>query len=174
MEYSLNVTIQELYNGTKKEFTINHKNKDNILKKTNYIINIKKGSQNGDNIIVKEGGNYIPEVDVTEDLVIQIIEQTHDLYKRKKNDIYIEHEITLAEALCGLNATIPHLSGPLKIEIDEIIKPNSLYKVEGKGMPIKITENNEITENEKKNTQYGDLIIDFTIQFPLNLILSTL
>ena len=169
MEYSLNVTIQELYNGTKKEFTINHKNKDNILKKTNYIINIKKGSQNGDNIIVKEGGNYIPEVDVTEDLVIQIIEQTHDLYKRKKNDIYIEHEITLAEALCGLNATIPHLSGPLKIEIDEIIKPNSLYKVEGKGMPIKITENNEITENEKKNTQYGDLIIDFTIQFPLNL-----
>ena len=122
-----------------------------------------------DNIVVKEGGDYIPEADVTEDLVIQIIEQTHDLYKRKNNDIYIEHEITLAESLCGLNTTIPHLSGPLKIEINEIIKPNSLYKVEGKGMPIKITENNELTPNEVKNTQYGDLIIDFIIQFPSKL-----
>jgi len=169
MEYSLNVTIQELYSGTKKEFTINHLNKENIIKKTNYIINIKKGSKSGDNIVVKEGGNYIPEADVTEDLVIQIVEQAHDIYKRKNNDIYIEHEITLAEALCGLNTTIPHLSGLLNIEIEGIIKPNSLYKVEGKGMPIKLIDDNELTDNQIKNTQYGDLIIDFIIQFPSKL-----
>lgn len=169
MKYSLNVTINELYNGTKKEFTIHHKDKDGSMKKTNYVINIKKGSKNGDNIVVKEGGNYITELDITEDLIIQIVEQTHEIYKRKENDIYIEHEITLAESLCGLNTNIPHLSGSINIKIDEIIKPNSLYKVEGKGMPIKIKENNELTADQSKNTQYGNLIIDFIINFPDNL-----
>jgi DnaJ-class molecular chaperone len=169
MKYSLNVTLNELYNGTKKEFTINHKDRDGSIKKTNYVINVKKGSKNGDNIVVKEGGNYIPGLDITEDLIIQIVEQTHEIYKRKGDDIYIEHEISLAESLCGLNTMIPHLSGNINVNIDEIIKPNSLYKVEGKGMPIKLKENNELTDNEFKNTQYGDLIIDFIIRFPKKL-----
>ena len=33
-------------------------------------------------------------------------------------------------------------------------------------MPIKINEKNELTDNQTKNTQYGDLIIDFMIKFP--------
>ena len=87
MTYSLNVTLNELYSGTQKDFTINHRSRDNVIKKTKYLINIKKGSKHGDNIIVKEGGNYIPNLDIVEDLVIQIIEQNHDIYKRKGNDL---------------------------------------------------------------------------------------
>ena len=170
MTYSLNVTLNELYKGTKKEFTINHKSKEGSIKNTKYVINIKKGSKHGDNIIVKEGGNYIPELDITEDLVIQIVEQSHELYKRKANDLYIDQQISLVDALCGCKITISHLSGPITITIDEIIKPNSLFKVEGKGMPIKIdADNPSLTDSEKINMEYGDLIIDFTVLFPTEL-----
>ena len=164
MKYSLNVTLKELYNGTKKEFTIHHKTKDGKNKKTNYIINVKKGSKHGDNIVVKEGGNYIPELNITEDLIIQIIEQNHEYYKRKVDDLYIEHTISLVEALCGCSITIEHFNEIITFQINEIIKPNTLYKVEEKGMPIKYNEN-ELSEDET-NRKYGDLIIDFTILFP--------
>jgi len=170
MKYSLNVTLTELYNGTKKEFTINHKNKDGVIKNTKYIINIKKGSKHGDNIIVKEGGNYIPELDRIEDLIIQIVEQSHDIYKRKENDLYIEKDIKLVDSLCGCKITIDHLDGPFTVSIDEIIKPNSLFKVIGKGMPIKIDENNlTLTDENREKSEYGDLIIDFHIIFPSKL-----
>ena len=168
MTYPLNVTLNELYKGTKKEFTINHKDRNGNIKNTNYVINIKKGSNHGDNIVVKEGGNFIPELNIIEDLVIQVIEQSHDIYKRKGDDLYIEHTISLAEALCGCNITIDHLSGPIDISIDTIIKPNSLFKVSGKGMPIKENSNNpSLTEN--KENEYGDLILDLTILFPTKL-----
>tara|TARA_B100001287_G_C22664124_1_gene521997 strand:- start:38 stop:1075 length:1038 start_codon:yes stop_codon:yes gene_type:complete len=167
MKYSLNLTLKELYHGTKKEFTIHHKDKDNKMKKTNYIINIKKGSRNGDNIVVKEGGNYIPELNIVEDLIIQVVEQSDDIYKRKGDDLYIEHTLSLVEALCGCVISINHMDELLDFKIDNIIKPNTLYKLEGKGMPIKYNEN-ELSESDISK-KYGDLIIDFKILFPLNL-----
>ena len=169
MTYPLNVTLKELYNGTKKEFTINHRDRHGSIKNTNYVINIKKGSKHGDNIVVKEGGNYIPELNIVEDLVIQVIEQSHDLYKRKEDDLYIEHTISLAEALCGCNLTLDHLSGHIDITIDTIIKPNTLFKVSGKGMPIKEDPNKPSLTDNDEDGEYGDLIIDFTLLFPTKL-----
>lgn len=166
MTYPLNLTLNELYNGTKKEFVINHKDRNGNMKNTKYVINIKRGSKHGDNIVVKEGGNYIPELNIVEDLVIQVVEQSHEMYKRKGDDLYIEHTISLVESLCGCNITLEHLEGLIDISIDTIIKPNSLFKVKGKGMPIK--ENGEkvsLTDNTEDG-EYGDLIIDFNILFP--------
>jgi len=170
MTYSLNVTLNELYNGTKKEFTINHKSRDGLIKNTKYVINVKKGSKHGDNIVVKEGGNYIPEMDTIEDLIIQIVEQNHEVYKRKDNDLYIEHTISLVEALCGCIITVNHLSEPITITINDIIKPNTLFKVKDKGMPVKIDVNSpSLTNMDNTRSEYGDLIIDFNILFPENL-----
>lgn len=170
MTYPLNVSLKELYNGTKKEFTINHTDRTGSLKNTNYVINIKKGSKHGDNIVVKEGGNFIPELNIVEDLVIQVVEQSHEVYKRKGDDLYIEHTISLAESLCGCNITLEHLSGIIEISIDTIIKPNSLFKVLGKGMPIKSDTNNpSIKDQVDQDNEYGDLILDFTILFPTKL-----
>ena len=169
LTHSLNLTLNELYNGTKKEFTISHRDRTNTIKTTKYVINIKKGSKHGDNIIVKEGGNFRPESDSVEDLVIQIIEQSHELYKREDDDLYIQHSISLVEALCGCNFVIDHFGTPINISIDTIIKPNSLFRVSGKGMPLKIDINKPSLSETSDSNEYGDLIIDLTILFPTKL-----
>lgn len=169
MKYSLDVTLEELYSGTTKEFTIKHTTRDGILKNTKYVINIKKGSKNNDNIIVKEGGNYIPELDVIEDLIIQINELPHNNYKRKNDDLYIEKDIKLVDALCGCKITINHFSEEITIQINEIIKPNSLFKVKNKGMPIKKDETQIAISGSNEYSEYGDLIIDFNLIFPKKL-----
>ena len=165
MTYNLECTLEELYHGTQKEFQIYHMTKKG-KKSTKYIINIKKGSQNGDNIVVKEGGNYIHELNIIEDLVIQIIEVEHSKYKRKNNDLYIEEKITLSEALTGVELHIDHLDGPLSVKITDIVKPNQMFQVFNKGMPIKHDEKS-LTDGEEDN--FGNLIIDLIIVFPESL-----
>ena len=166
MTYNLELTLEELYHGSQKEFQVQHMTTKGV-KSTKYIINIKKGSKHGDNIVVKEGGNYIPELGITEDLVIQVIETEHPKYKRKGHDLFIEEQITLCEALCGLELSIDHFTKPLKVKITDIVKPNQMFQVFGKGMPIK-HEDKSLTDGEGED-DYGDLIIDLQIQFPESL-----
>jgi curved DNA-binding protein len=167
MTYNLEATLEELYHGTKKEFEIHHRIQNNSMKSTKYIINIKRGSKHGDNIVVKEGGNYIPELKSSEDLVIQIIETKHSFYQRKKNDLYIEHKISLIDSLCGCQFTIDHFDEPLTIEIKDIIKPNSMFQVFQKGMPIKKDDIKSLTDsNDSNEKEYGTLIIDLQIIYP--------
>jgi DnaJ-class molecular chaperone len=170
MNYEIECSLDELYHGTKKEFSIKHKTKNGLLKTTKYIINIKRGSAQGDNIIVKEGGNYIPELSITEDLVILVVELKDDIYQRKKDDLYIEKHITLVEALCGCQLQMDHFGDILDIALNGIIGPNKLYQVFNKGMPIKketdesSLKDSSITDEEEKD--YGNLIIDLIIDFP--------
>ena len=166
MKYNLECSLEELYNGTQKEFSIFHNKKAIGQKSTKYVINVKKGSKNGDNIVVKEGGNYIHELNIVEDLVIQIVELEHDRYKRNDNDLYITENITLCEALTGVNISINHFSKPINVKINQIVKPNQMFQVFNKGMPIK-HDNKSLSDGSDK--EFGNLIIDLKIEFPESL-----
>lgn len=70
----------------------------------------------------------------------------------------MEKEITLIEALTGLDFVLVHLDGR-KMRIHnkpgEVIKPDSLFTVEHGGMPF-----------HKQVYNHGNLIIQFKIKFP--------
>lgn len=70
----------------------------------------------------------------------------------------MEKEITLIDALTGLDFVLTHLDGR-KIRIrntpGEVIKPDSLFTVEKLGMPF-----------HKRTYEHGNLIIQFKIKFP--------
>lgn len=70
----------------------------------------------------------------------------------------IEKEITLIEALTGVNFVITHLDGR-KIRIQnkagEVIKPDDIKTVEGHGMPY-----------HKQNYKFGNLFVIFKVKFP--------
>jgi len=167
MIHSLDCSLEELYSGTKKEFSISHMDRNGVSKSTKYVINVKAGSRDSENIVVREGGNYIPHLETTEDLVIQIKEIKHDLYKRQENDLYREHTVSLCDALCGASFTINHFNKALTIEIQDIIKPNSLFQVFGSGMPIKQPSNPSLDEGSSES--HGNLILDLRIEFPTHL-----
>lgn len=70
----------------------------------------------------------------------------------------MEKEITLFEALTGLDFVLTHLDGR-KIRIrntpGQVIKPESSFTVEKLGMPF-----------HKRSYEFGNLIIQFKIKFP--------
>jgi DnaJ family protein A protein 2 len=94
-------------------------------------------------------------------VIVQIKEKKHKIFTRKGADLFMEKEITLIEALTGLDFVLVHLDGR-KMRIHnkpgEVIKPDSLFTVEHGGMPF-----------HKQVYNNGNLIIQFKIKFPNSL-----
>ena len=91
-------------------------------------------------------------------MIIVIQEKKHKIFKRKGADLFMDKEITLIEALTGLDFVLVHLDGR-KVRIQnksgEVIKPDSVFTCEGLGMPF-----------HKRTYQMGNLFITFKIKFP--------
>jgi len=67
------------------------------------------------------------------------MEQPHKRFKRKGADLLFEKTITLIDALTGVDFCINQLDGTqlrIKNKPGEVIKPDELKTIEGKGLPF--------------------------------------
>lgn len=102
------------------------------------------------------------------DIIFIVDEENHELYERfRYKDTHIKAnlrvilEISLLEALTGVSVSIPYLDGTqLTIESNMIVTPETIYQISGKGMPYE--------------RGYGDLLVNFDIRFPDDLITDIL
>ena len=101
-------------------------------------VEIDKGSPHGEKYVFHGEADEYPDVEAG-DVVIQVDEQPHKIFKRKGADLLMEKEITLLEALTGTDFTLTHLDGRkirIQSEANMVIKPDDLMTVEGLGMPF--------------------------------------
>lgn len=120
-------------------------------------VEVDKGSPDGEQFTLHGEGDCVPDVEPG-DLIAVIKIKEHKLFKRKGADLLIEKEISLLDALTGIDMTITHLDGrQVRIQNDkgEIIQPNQMMCCEGLGMPF-----------HKTPYKYGNLFIVFKIKFP--------
>lgn len=90
--------------------------------------------------------------------MIQVQEEPHEFFKRKGADLLLEKEISLLEALTGVDFVITHLDGKkirIKNKAGEVIKPDDIKTVEGRGMPL-----------HKQPYKFGNLFVIFKVTFP--------
>ena len=81
-------------------------------------------------------------------------------YRRKGNDLFYTHSVTLQQAINSEPAAITTLDGrTLLVPFDEIISPKTVKKIEGEGMPIYDGDNKKDISEMKR----GDLYIVFDI-----------
>ena len=120
-------------------------------------VEVDKGAPNGEKYVKHGEGDEIPEAEAG-DVIVVIAEKKHKTFKRKGADLEMDKEITLFEALTGLDFVLTHLDGR-KIRIrntpGDVIKPESKFTCEGLGMPF-----------HKRTYSFGNLIINFKIKFP--------
>lgn len=63
---------------------------------------------------------------VTGDIVFILQQKEHPKFKRKGDDIFYEHTLSLTEALCGFQFVLTHLDGRqllIKSQPGEVVKP---------------------------------------------------
>jgi len=95
------------------------------------------------------------------DVVIVCQQQPSKKYQRKGADLLMEKTITLAEALTGVDFVFRHLDGTqlrVQNEPGEVIKPDDLKTLIGKGLPF-----------HKRSYEFGNLYIKFNVTFPAKL-----
>lgn len=130
--------------------------------KQKYNINISRGSKEGGTNVVTNAGDYNNKYDEPGDLIIKISMKQNPLINRVNNDLIINKEIKLVDALCGFKYKYKHLDNKTYvINVDKPIIPNKDMIIYGFGFPK--------TKHSHDIDDFGNLIIKFTIVFPLKL-----
>ena len=120
---------------------------------------IGKGIKDGTGLIFEKEGNQSPDNNGTGDVLLLVMTEPHPRFQRKGNDLFHNTKIDLLTALAGGRIAIEHLDGRwlhVKIKAGEVIRPGEVKIVMGQGMPI------------YKGQGYGNLYIEFNVQFPQN------
>jgi len=124
----------------------------------NIRITIPAGVENGQ--VIKLAGYGAPGVNggPSGDLYITFNISTHPIFKRLGNDLYMNATIDLYTALLGGDTTIDTLNGKVKLTVTPETQSGSKIRLKGKGFPV-----------YKKEGEYGDLYVTYTVQLPVNL-----
>jgi DnaJ family protein A protein 2 len=118
---------------------------------------IPRGSRQGDKIVLQGEADQAPGQEPG-DIIFELVETPHDVFKRVGADLAAEITVTLAEALTGFNRVVlKHLDGR-GIQISppkgKILRPDQILRIDGEGMPI------------KRSDARGSLFLMVTIEFP--------
>ncbi|MBA0808831.1 hypothetical protein Gohar_024540, partial [Gossypium harknessii] len=138
-------------------------------------VNVEKGMQNGQKITFPGEADEAPDT-VTGDIVFVLQQKDHPKFKRKGDDLFVEHTLTLTEALCGFQFILTHLDGRqllIKTHPGEVVKPVVLMAIIRLQMnPVHVFVDQFKAINDEGMPMYqrpfmrGKLYIHFTVDFP--------
>ncbi|KAL7249759.1 hypothetical protein ACSBR1_011859 [Camellia fascicularis] len=98
---------------------------DKVVKEKKVLeVVVEKGMQNGQRIIFPEEADAVPDM-ITGDIVFVLQQEVHPKFKRKGDDIFVEHPLTLTKAFCGFQFIITHLDNRqllIKSQPGEVVK----------------------------------------------------
>ena len=149
-------------NGKGKNIDMNNKcdvcdAKCFVVKDKTIQIPLKSGLSNGNKINLSGKGHALKNDKTLQrsDLIITIREVEHKVFKRHGNDLFIDIELKLYQALFGFDKIITHLDGrKLHVSCSSKTDYNTVRKISGEGMKA-------LNGNSK-----GDLYIRFHMTLP--------
>ncbi|MCD7463797.1 hypothetical protein HAX54_051403 [Datura stramonium] len=163
IEKKLECTLEELCNGCVKKVMITRDvvaTTGLIVKEEEVVtINVKPGWKKGTKITFEGKGDERPGT-FGADIIFSIDEKMHPLFKRVGDDLVLGVEVPLVQALTGCTITVPLLGGDeMTMSFDDkIIHPGYEKIIPGQGMP-----------KYKEESRRGDLVLQFIVEFPLDL-----
>ncbi|CAN4120142.1 unnamed protein product [Withania somnifera] len=104
-----------------------------------------------------KGGDPEKPDTVTGDIVCVLQQKEHPKFKRKGEDLFVDHTLTLTEALCGFQFILTHLDGRqllIKSNPGEVVKPDQFKAINDEGMPM-----------YQRPFMRGKLYIHFIVEF---------
>ena len=143
------VSLANAYQTHKQTLAVNGKN---------IRITIPAGIENGQIIKLTGHGGSGANGGPAGDLFITFSIPNDPVFKRSGNDLYMNVDLDLYTAVLGRDITIDTLGGKIKLKIKPETQNATKVKLSGKGFPV-----------YKKEGQFGDLFITYSIKIPTNL-----
>jgi len=150
-DYSSEIHLHliDAYETHKQTLTVNGKN---------IRITIPAGIENGQTIKIAGHGGPGINGGPNGDLYITFFIENHPEFKRLGDNLYTTVDLGLYTSILGGEITVDTLNGKVKLKVKPGTQNGSKIKLKGKGFPV-----------YKKEKEFGDLFITFSIVIPTNL-----
>ena len=135
-----------------KELCEKCKGKGVLRREEEISIVIPPGIRDGEMIRMSAMGEAVSK-GTPGDLYIKINVTPHPVFKRDGNDLVMNLNLKLSDALLGTKYPIETLDGEIEVAIPEGVAVNEILRVRGKGVPI-------------AKSKRGDLLIKLNIKLP--------
>jgi curved DNA-binding protein len=145
----LHLSLAEAYKTHPQTLTVNGKN---------IRISIPAGVENGQVIKLRSHGGPGAQGGPPGDLYITFVIGEDALLKRVGNDLYTSVALDLYTAVLGGELTVDSLGGKLILKVKPETQNGTRIRAKGKGFPV-----------YKKEGEYGDLYVTYTIRIPEHL-----
>lgn len=163
IEKTLHCSLDELYNGTSKQVTVERKrlvqgSTDVLVQEKTFTLKVLSEWENGTRVVFEgEGNEAVGEK--AGDVVFLVSIKDHAEFTRQGKDLIYRAKIKLVDALADYVVQVPTLDGrKLPIPCNEVISPTTEKVIHAEGMP-----------SSKSPTERGNLKIQFDIKFPKHL-----
>jgi curved DNA-binding protein len=134
-----------------------HKQNLNVNGK-NIRITIPAGVENGQIIKIPNHGAPGANGGPNGDLYITFTIENNSDFRREGNNLYADVDLDLYTAILGGEVYVNTFDSKVKIKVAPETQPGTKVKLKGKGFPV-----------YKKENQFGDLYITYTLKIPTNL-----
>lgn len=145
----LQLHLKDVYTSHKRTLTVNNKN---------IRIAIPAGIENGQVIKIKGHGGQGINGGPNGDLYIKFSIINNTEFKRDADNLYASIDLDLYTAVLGGEIMVNTFDGKVKLKVKPETQNGTKVKLKGKGFP-----------KYKKDGQFGDLYITYTIKTPKNL-----
>lgn len=145
----LHLDLKDVYQTQQQTLTVNGKN---------IRLTIPAGVENGQ--VIKIAGHGAPGSNggPNGDLYITFTIANHTKFKREGHHLYANVDLDLYTALLGGDVLVDTFDGKVKLKVAPETQTGTKVKLKGKGFPV-----------YKKDKEFGDLFITYTIKLPTNL-----
>jgi len=145
----LQLNLRDISKTHKQTITVNGKN---------LRITVPAGIADGQVIKLKGHGGPGTNNGLAGDLFITFKIAEDSEFKRLGNDLYKNIELDLYTAVLGGEITVETLDGKVKLKVPAETQNGTKVKLKNKGLPV-----------YKKEENFGDLIINYTVKIPTGL-----
>ena len=81
-----------------------------VMEGKNFVVDIERGMANNEKLLYEKQGEQVPDM-IQGDITFVLKQQTHPVFKRVANNLYMNVDISLKEALLGFSRTVTHMDG---------------------------------------------------------------
>ena len=128
-----------------------------IRKTVEIKIDIPAGVDNDSVIPIRGQGDPGENGGPNGDFYVVIAVEPHELFRRDRDNLYIDIPISFDQAALGADITVPTLDGKVSYKVPAGTQPGTVFRLKGKGM------------RNVQNGRMGDLYVKVNLEVPTKL-----
>jgi len=99
------------------------------------VVSIPAGVDNGNQIRLAGEGQPGDNGGPRGNLYVEVKVKPHKYFKRRQDDILLDLNINIAQAVLGAEVEVPTLNGKARMSIPSATQPGKVFRLRGKGIP---------------------------------------